>query len=115
MVDKKKKKTDPKINPVAMSLLGMVEYTKGGVTSKTLVDNEFGTITIFSFDADQGLSEHKAPAEAFIQVLEGHLEMIVEGKPVKIEAGEIFDLKANATHSLKATMPTKMLLMMIRT
>jgi quercetin dioxygenase-like cupin family protein len=98
----------------ALDLKRMVPYTEGAVVSKTLVDKPVGTLTLFSFDAGQGLSEHTAPYDAVVHILDGEAEIIVGGKPVKAAEGELVIMPAHVPHSLKALKPFKMMLIMIR-
>ncbi|MFA4835877.1 MAG: cupin domain-containing protein [Dehalococcoidia bacterium] len=98
----------------AIDLAAWVEYSPGSVVSKTLVNKKAGTLTLFSFDADQGLSEHSAPFDALVQVLDGEVEITLGGKPVRAKAGQIVLMPANVPHSLQAVTRFKMLLTMIR-
>ena len=91
-----------------------VEYSKGSIVSKTLIDKKAGTLTLFSFDAGQGLSEHSAPYDAFIQVLDGEAEITIGGKPHQVKANEAILMPADVPHSLRAVKKFKMLLTMIR-
>ncbi len=92
----------------------VIEYTEGSVVSKEFARNNAGSITLFSFDMGQGLSEHTAPFDAFIQVLDGEMELTVEGTVNKIKAGESFIIPQGARHSVHAPQRFKMLLTMIR-
>ena len=96
------------------SLLEMVDYQDGAVVSKTLVDKTTGTVTLFAFAQGQGLSEHTAPFDALLQVLDGAVEIRISGKPFHLKAGEIIVMPANEPHALKAINHFKMLLTMIR-
>jgi quercetin dioxygenase-like cupin family protein len=96
------------------SLAGLVDYQEGAVVSKTLLAKKTGTITLFAFDAGQGLSEHSAPFDATVSVLDGEAEMTVSGKPFRVRAGEVVILPANDPHSVRAVARFKMLLIMIR-
>ncbi len=98
----------------AMGLAGLVEYGEGAVVSRTLVQNEAGTITLFAFDADQGLSEHTAPFDAFVHVLDGTGTFTIGGKPVTLQMGQIVLMPANVSHAVHATSRFKMLLTMLR-
>lgn len=99
---------------VAVDLAGFIEYAPGSVVSRTLVDKRAGTLTLFSFDEGQGLSEHSAPFDAIVQVLDGEVEITIGGKPVRAGAGRIVRMPANVPHALRAVRPFKMLLVMIR-
>jgi quercetin dioxygenase-like cupin family protein len=92
----------------------MTTYQDGSVVSRTLLDKKVGTITLFSFDAGQGLSEHTAPFDAFVQVFDGTAEITINGMVHKVSAGEIIIMPANQPHSLKAVERFKMMLVMIR-
>ncbi|MEE4357994.1 MAG: cupin domain-containing protein [Desulfococcaceae bacterium] len=92
----------------------MVDYQKGTVVSKTLVDRKTGTVTLFAFDKDQGLSEHTAPFDALVQILDGEAEISISGKPFHLKQGEMIIMPAHEPHALKAVSHFKMLLTMIR-
>lgn len=96
------------------ALAGLVEYQTGAVVSKTLISKKTGTVTLFAFDEGQSLSEHSAPFDATICLLDGEAEMTVSGKPFRVRAGEIVILPANDPHSVRAVSRFKMLLIMIR-
>ncbi|MEE9572174.1 MAG: cupin domain-containing protein [Candidatus Neomarinimicrobiota bacterium] len=92
----------------------LVEYQKDAVVSKTIIKKEKGTITIFAFDKKQGLSEHTAPFDALVQVIDGVAEVIISGKSHITKAGEMIILPAGKPHALKANEQFKMMLVMIR-
>jgi len=92
----------------------MVDYAEGSVVSRTLVKNEAGTITLFSFDAGQSLSEHSAPYDAIVQIIDGTAELIIGGKSVDAECGEMVLMPADIPHAVKANKKFKMLLTMLR-
>ena len=96
------------------SLLDMVGYQEGAVVSKTLIDKAAGTVTLFAFGQGQGLSEHTAPFDALVQVLDGEVEIRISGRAFNVKPGEIIVMPANEPHALKAVRPFKMLLTMIR-
>lgn len=98
----------------ALTLSDLVNYQDGSVVSKTLIDKKIGTVTMFSFGAGQGLSEHTAPFDAFVQVVDGEAEVVIDGTPQTVVAGQIIIMPANIPHELKAVKPFKMLLVMIR-
>ena len=97
-----------------LSLAGLVDYQKDAVVSRTIIDKKAGTVTLFSFDEAQGLSEHTAPFDALVQILDGEAEIILSGKPFPTKEGEIIIMPANKPHELRATKRFKMLLTMIR-
>ena len=92
----------------------LVDYTEGGVVSKELVHSNAGSVTLFSFDAGQGLSQHTAPFDAFIQVVDGEMVLNIEGTDHPIKAGESFIIPSGALHSVKAEQRFKMIITMIR-
>ena len=98
----------------AFALAGQVEYVTGSVVSRTLVKKATGTITLFAFDAGQGLSEHQAPFDAFVQIVDGAATLRIGGKDVRARAGDIVVMPANVPHAVQADEPLKMLLVMIR-
>ena len=97
-----------------LRLASLVEYSEGGVISKQLIKNPAGNITLFSFDKGEGLSEHRAPCDALVQVLEGTADISVNGNLFTLKAGESIVFPANAPHALTATERFKMLLTMIK-
>lgn len=97
-----------------LRLASLVEYSEGGVISKQLIKNPAGNITLFSFDKGEGLSEHRAPFDALVQVLEGTADISVNGNLFTVKAGESIVFPANAPHALTATERFKMLLTMIK-
>jgi len=100
--------------PRAMRLADEIEYSPGAVVSRTLVDKRAGTITLFAFDAGEGLSEHTAPFDAVVQVLAGKAELTIGGHRVSPAAGETVIMPAKVPHAVKAVRRFKMLLTMIR-
>lgn len=97
-----------------LTLNELVAYQEGAVVSKTLIDKKIGTVTLFSFDAGQGLSEHTAPYDAMVQVVDGEAEVTIDGEARGVAAGQMIIMPANHPHALKAVKPFKMLLVMIR-
>ena len=98
----------------AFNLENHIEYGAGSVVSKTLIKKEIGTITLFAFDRGQGLSEHTAPFDAVVHILDGIAEITIGGKPQIVNAGEMLIMPANISHALQAKEKFKMLLVMIR-
>ena len=96
------------------SLVDMLQYQEGAVVSKTHIDKKTGTVTLFAFGQGQGLSEHTAPFDALVQVLDGEVEIHISGQPFHLSPGEIIVMPANEPHALKAVKSFKMLLTMIR-
>ena len=97
-----------------ITLKDHVEYSDGSVVSKTLIKQKTGTLTLFAFDKGQELSEHTAPFDALVQVVDGTAEISISGIPFTVKAGELIIMPANEPHALKATRKFKMLLTMIR-
>jgi quercetin dioxygenase-like cupin family protein len=91
-----------------------VSYSEGAVVSRTLAKHPSGTITLFAFDAGQELSEHTAPFDAVVQILDGEAELIIGGTPTRARDGDLVIMPANIPHALKAVQRFKMLLTMIR-
>ncbi len=92
----------------------MLQIQEGAVVSKTIINQKTGTITLFAFDKGEGLSEHAAPYDAFVEVIEGNLAITISGNPFSLEKGDTIIMPANEPHALKATSPVKMLLVMIK-
>ena len=99
---------------VVFPLENSVEYTTGGVVSKQIVKSPAGNITLFSFDKGQGLTEHTAPFDAMVQVLDGEVEIRIDDTPHLVKKGECIIMPANHPHALSAVEPFKMLLTMIK-
>ena len=96
-----------------ISLRDHIQYSAQAVVSKTLINKKSGSITLFAFDKDQELSEHTAPFDAIVQVLEGEAELIVGGNSVIVSAGQLTIMPANVPHAVKARKEFKMLLTMM--
>ena len=111
---KKKSENKEKLEVTANSLTDLIAYQEGSVVSRTLIDRKAGTVTLFAFDEGQGLSEHTAPYDALVQVLEGEADVIISGKPIRLKNGEVTIMPANKPHALSAVSRFKMLLTMIR-
>ena len=98
----------------ALDTASLVEYSVDSIVSRTLAENAGGTLTLFAFDSGEGLSEHTAPFDAVVQVLDGEAELTIGGKTVTARAGQLVIMPANIPHALKATQRFKMLLTMLR-
>ena len=96
------------------SLSGSVAYSPDSIVSKTIVDKKKGTITLFAFDKGQGLSEHTAPFDAMVQIMDGEGIIIINGKENMLSAGEFIIMPANIPHAVDASSQFKMLLTMIK-
>lgn len=92
-----------------------VAYQKDSVVSKTVVNQPTGTVTLFAFDAGQGLSEHTAPFDALVQILDGTAEIVIDGVPNSVSAGEFLIMPAGHPHALRGVSRFKMMLVMIKT
>jgi quercetin dioxygenase-like cupin family protein len=97
-----------------MTLKDVVAYQNASVVSRTLVDKDEGTVTAFAFDENQGLSEHTAPYDAMVIVINGKVDVRISGDDFHLEGGQMIIMPANKPHALKAVTKFKMLLIMIR-
>ena len=95
-------------------LADQVAYQKGSVVSRTVIDKAVGTVTLFAFDEGQGLSEHTAPFDAMVAIIDGEAEVTIAGEPISVKAGEMIIMPAHRPHSVKAVGKFKMMLIMIR-
>lgn len=100
--------------PRVENLSAMVEYQVGAVVSRTLIDKKTGTVTLFAFDAGQGLSEHTAPFDALVYLADGEAEVTISGKPFRLRTGDTITMPAGEPHALKALKRFKMMLVMVR-
>jgi quercetin dioxygenase-like cupin family protein len=92
----------------------LIEYQDGSVVSREIIKKDTGTVTIFAFDKGEGLSEHTAPFDAMVQIIDGKAEITISGNNNVLEAGEMIIMPANEPHALKALEKYKMVLTMIR-
>ena len=97
-----------------LDLAELVTYQDGAVVSRQITKADAGNVTLFAFDRDQELSEHTAPFDALVHILDGHAEIKISGKAFELRTGEAIIMPANEPHALKALAPFKMLLTMIR-
>ncbi len=97
-----------------LDLASLVEYQEGSVVSREVVRGKTGTVTVFAFDAGQGLSEHTAPFDALVLVIEGEARITIDGRPHMVGQGQMIIMPAGHPHALFAERPFKMLLVMIR-
>jgi quercetin dioxygenase-like cupin family protein len=95
-------------------LTGLVEYADSSIVSKTILDKSVGTITLFAFDKGQRLSEHQAPYDAVVQIIDGAARLTIGGEDVNVSAGQIIIMPGNVPHAVAAEEKFKMLLTMIR-
>ena len=98
----------------ALTLATLITPTPHGIASRVLAKTSGGTVTLFAFDAGQGLSEHTAPFDALVLVFEGALDLTIGGQPVRTVPGTIVRMPANIPHAVEATEPARMLLVMLR-
>ena len=97
-----------------LNLASLIKQTEQGIASRVLAKTSGGNLTLFAFDKEQGLSEHSAPFDAIVMVIEGQLNLIIDGETVKAEPGTIVKMPANIPHAVEAPIPAKMLLIMLR-
>ena len=110
MTEKENINSQPKVEP----LNELVDYQYGSVVSREIIRKSTGTVTLFAFDEGQGLSEHTAPFDALVYVVEGEVEFNISSKAYHLNQGEVVILPANEPHALKALSKFKMLLVMIK-
>jgi len=115
MEESKAKKGQEDLVGRVLEAASLVDYQDGAVVSREVVRGEKGTVTVFSFDAGQGLSEHTAPFDATVFVLDGEAEVVIASKPLRLGTGDIVIMPANVPHALNAVQRFKMMLIMIRT
>jgi len=99
---------------VPKKLAAVVEYQRGTIVSRTVLDKKSGSVTVFAFDKGQGLSEHTAPFDALVYILKGKVRITVSGKIFSLKAGEMLVMPANKPHGVEATSRMKMMLVMIK-
>ena len=112
MGDSKGAKSSKKVQ--VARLIDMVGYQEEAVISRTIIDKDCGTITLFAFDEGQGLSEHTAPYDALVYIFDGEAEITISGNTLHVKEGEIVIMPANEPHTLKAVKQFKMVLTMIK-
>ncbi len=95
-------------------LIGTVSYQNGSIVSREVVNKKTGTVTVFAFDKGEGLSEHTAPFDALVYILDGEAKIFISGKPFLVKKNEMIIMPANKPHALKAVKKFKMLLILIR-
>jgi len=98
----------------AVKIKDLVQYDTGAVVSRAIIEKKTGTVTVFSFDKGQGLSEHTAPFDAMVDILDGKADIIISGKSTEVKAGEFIIMPAQKPHALNALTKFKMALIMIR-
>jgi quercetin dioxygenase-like cupin family protein len=93
----------------------MLEYQEGSVVSRTIINKDIGTVTLFSFDKDEGLSEHTTPFDALVYIVDGEAEITISKQPHIVKKGQMIIMPAHEPHALKALKQFKMMLVMIKT
>jgi len=96
-----------------LNLVNLAEYQKGSIVSSTIINKKHGTVTFFAFDQGQNLSEHTAPYDALVYIIEGEAEIIISGKSYILNQGQLIIMPANKPHAIKAIKNFKMTLTMI--
>jgi quercetin dioxygenase-like cupin family protein len=107
-------KADAAVNQLVETAARTVAYQKDNIVSREIIRQKNGTVTVFAFDKGQGLSEHTAPFDALVQVLEGEVEIRIDGKPHRLKTGQMVVMPEDHPHSLTALTKFKMMLTMIR-
>ena len=100
--------------PGPLSLTGLIDYQADAVVSKEVLRTPNGTVTLFAFDQDQGLSEHTAPFDVLVSIVEGEAEITIAGTSYTVKEGEVIRMPAGEPHALQAKQPFKMLLIMLK-
>jgi quercetin dioxygenase-like cupin family protein len=98
----------------ALDLTGLAEYQDSSVVSREIIRKPTGTVSVFAFDEGEGLSEHTAPFDALVYILDGAAEIYIDGQPNLLNQGQMIIMPANHPHSLKAVKKFKMLLVLIK-
>ena len=111
---KQNKPDADKLLAQVLKVVDLVDYQPGSVVSRTIMEKGTGTLTLFAFGEGQGLSEHTAPFDALVYILEGEAEVVISGKPLRLSKDEMVIMPANQPHALKAIKKFKMMLVMIR-
>ena len=98
----------------AVKMVDLAQYQEGSIVSRTLIDKKAGTVTFFAFDEEQGLSEHVAPYDALVCILDGEAEVTISDKVYHLKEGEMILMPANKPHALRAVKRFKMMLIMVK-
>jgi len=98
----------------AVKMVDLAQYQEGSIVSRTLIDKKAGTVTFFAFDEEQGLSEHVAPYDALVSMLDSEGQVVISGRTFGLKEGEMIILPVNKPHALKAVKKFKMMLIMIK-
>ncbi|UCB43507.1 MAG: cupin domain-containing protein [Dehalococcoidales bacterium] len=114
MENNEEQRDTKRITGLASKLSDLVDYQDDTVVSRTIIDKNTGTVTLFSFSAGQGLSEHTAPFDALVYIFDGEAEVTISGKSNRLKEGEMIIMPANEPHALRAIKKFKMMLVMIK-
>ena len=114
MAHEKSQKDIDELLGKALNSIDLVSYQPGAIVSRTIIDKNSGTVTLFAFDEGQGLSEHTAPFDALVYLIDGEAEVTISGKPLNLKEGEMVIMPANRPHALRAIRRFKMMLVMIK-
>jgi len=114
MVHSEKQTGSEKLAVKVVRLADLVDYQDGAVVSREIINKKTGTVTLFAFDKGQGLSEHTAPFDALVYIIDGEADITISGKTLRLKEGEMVIMPANQPHALKAVGKFKMILTMIR-
>jgi len=109
-----KNSTDTSLIAKAANVAALVDYQSGAVVSRTIIERNTGTVTLFAFDQGQGLSEHTAPFDALVHVIDGEAVITIDGQSLNLKNGEATIMPANRPHALRADVRFKMMLVMIK-
>ena len=112
--DKKEKTVLDACMAANQNLVSLVDYAGDSIVSKTILDKPAGTLTLFAFDTGQKLSEHTAPYDAVVQILDGKARITIDGEAIEVLTGDIIIMPANIPHAVAADEKFKMLLTMVR-
>lgn len=106
--------SEEQLKPQVANLVDMIDCQSGSVVSREIIKKKTGTVTLFAFDEGQGLSEHTTQFDALVYVVDGEAEIIISGKPYRLNVGEMIIMPANEPHAVNAVKRFKMLLVMIK-
>jgi quercetin dioxygenase-like cupin family protein len=105
---------EARVEPGVLKLAELTSYQQGSIVSRQIISRKTGTVTLFAFDQGQELSEHTAPYDALVYVLDGEAHIRIAGRPFVLQPGDMINMPANQPHGVKAEQRFKMLLIMIR-
>jgi quercetin dioxygenase-like cupin family protein len=114
MVHGKSEKNTNDLSGQAVKPVDLVSYQEGSIVSRTIIDKDAGTLTLFAFGEGQGLSEHTAPFDALVYLLDGEAEVTISGKSTNLKEGQMIIMPAHQPHALRAIKRFKMMLVMIK-